>query len=65
MLAEHVADRHGRCRSCVNTCAGTAQPWPCALRLIADLAEKLHAARRGHGGSRPDRRGHTQHGALS
>jgi hypothetical protein len=43
MLAEHVPDRAGRCRSC--TKGGTGLPavaWPCSLHAVADLARRRH-----------------------
>ncbi len=45
LQVEHVGDNYGQCRTCRDTARGTAQPWPCALRLLADTAARLHHAR--------------------
>lgn len=47
LLAQHVADGGGRCRTC--TQGGTGLPvvrWPCSLHGIAELARHRHAERR-------------------
>lgn len=43
LLAVHLPDRNGRCRTC--TQGGTGLPgtqWPCALHGIASLARRRH-----------------------
>lgn len=45
LLAQHVPDRAGRCRTC--TKGGTGLPavaWPCLLHGLADLARRRHDA---------------------
>jgi phosphodiesterase/alkaline phosphatase D-like protein len=45
LLAEHVPDRGGRCRTC--TKGGTGLPstsWPCSIRGIAEMARRRHDA---------------------
>jgi hypothetical protein len=44
LLAQHVPDRSGRCRTC--TKGGTGLPalsWPCSIHGVADLARRCHA----------------------
>lgn len=44
LLATHLPDRSGRCRTC--TQGGTGLPgtqWPCALHGLAELARRSHA----------------------
>jgi hypothetical protein len=44
LLAQHIPDRAGRCRTCTE--GGTGLPslsWPCSIHGIADLARRCHA----------------------
>ncbi len=41
VLADHVADQHGRCRECRNA-AGVSAPWPCLSWEIAEEARQVH-----------------------
>ncbi|WP_240157215.1 hypothetical protein [Pseudonocardia broussonetiae] len=48
LLALHLPDRTGRCRTC--TQGGTGLPgthWPCALHGIAELARRRHGRAQG------------------
>jgi hypothetical protein len=52
LLAEHVPDRAGRCRTC--TKGGTGLPgvrWPCSLHGIADAARRSHDGTAGRAAS--------------
>jgi hypothetical protein len=43
LLATHLPDRSGRCRTC--TQGGTGLPgtqWPCALHGLAEMARRRH-----------------------
>ena len=43
LLAQHVPDRAGRCRTCTKGGTGLpAVPWPCSLHVVADLARRRH-----------------------
>jgi hypothetical protein len=45
LLADHVPDPSGRCRTC--TKGGTGLPstsWPCSIRGIAEMARRRHDA---------------------
>lgn len=46
LQSAHVSDGRGGCRSCRDVGRGTAQPWPCALRLITEMAEQIYDSRR-------------------
>ena len=46
LMAAHTADAGGRCRACRSAASGAAPVWPCGLAVIAELAERLDAARR-------------------
>lgn len=44
LLTLHRPDRNGRCRTCTQGGTGLpGTPWPCALRRIAELAQRRHA----------------------
>lgn len=48
LLQVHVAAESGRCRAC--TVPGTGTPgarWPCSVRQLAELAERIDRGRRG------------------
>jgi hypothetical protein len=53
LLSEHVADSSGHCRSCP-TSSGASPVWPCGLRMIGEVAERMAAqhARRSAGRNR-------------
>ncbi len=51
LLTEHVADSSGHCRSCP-TSSGASPVWPCGLRMIGELAERLTAQRAAHAAGR-------------
>jgi len=53
-LAEHVPDDHGRCREC-RADDGTAAPWPCAMRLLADEARGMNNGSRNGTNNGPHR----------
>jgi hypothetical protein len=45
LLAEHVPDRAGRCRTCTKGGTGLpSTPWPCSIRGIAEMARRQHDA---------------------
>jgi hypothetical protein len=45
LLAQHVPDRAGRCRTCTKGGTGLpTTPWPCVIHTIADRARCLHDA---------------------
>jgi hypothetical protein len=45
LLAQHVPDRAGRCRTCTKGGTGLpSTPWPCAIHGIADLARRRYDA---------------------
>ena len=45
LLAQHVPDRAGRCRTCTKGGTGLpSTPWPCVIHGIADLARRCHDA---------------------
>jgi hypothetical protein len=46
LLAAHLPDRLGRCRSC-RTASGSGERWPCSLHQIATEAQRLHGLRLG------------------
>jgi hypothetical protein len=47
LLAQHVPDRAGRCRTCTKGGTGLpSTPWPCVIHGIADLARRRHDADR-------------------
>jgi hypothetical protein len=47
LLAQHVPDRAGRCRTCTKGGTGLpSTPWPCVIHGIADLARRRHDAER-------------------
>jgi hypothetical protein len=41
VLAEHVADQHGRCQACRDE-GGFSASWPCLTREIAEQAKRIH-----------------------
>lgn len=48
LLAQHVPDRAGRCRTCTKGGTGLpTTPWPCVIHGIADMARRTYDARRG------------------
>lgn len=48
LLALHVPDRTGRCRTCTQGGTGLpGTPWPCALHGVAELARRRHAHAQG------------------
>jgi hypothetical protein len=43
LLAQHLPDDNGRCRTCTQGGTGLpGTPWPCALHGIATLAQRRH-----------------------
>lgn len=51
LLAQHMPDRSGRCRTCTKGGTGLpSQPWPCSIHGIAELARRRYDAVR----ERPD-----------
>jgi hypothetical protein len=43
LLAQHVPDRAGRCRTCTKGGTGLpTTPWPCVIHGIADMARRSH-----------------------
>jgi hypothetical protein len=47
LLAQHVPDRAGRCRTCTKGGTGLpSTPWPCVIHGIADLARRRYDADR-------------------
>jgi hypothetical protein len=48
LLALHLPDRTGRCRTCTQGGTGLpGTPWPCALHGIAELARHRHGRAQG------------------
>ncbi|GAA1327259.1 hypothetical protein [Pseudonocardia xinjiangensis] len=55
LLADHVPDGAGRCRTCTKGGTGLpSSPWPCSIHGIADMARRRHDADLA-GSGRPDR----------
>ena len=46
LLAEHAADRLGRCTTCRNA-SGSGVRWPCTLQQIAVQARRIYELRLG------------------
>jgi hypothetical protein len=47
LLAQHVPDRAGRCRTCTKGGTGLpTTPWPCVIHGIADMARRTYDAQR-------------------
>lgn len=47
LIAQHVADRAGRCRTCTKGGTGLpSTPWPCALYGIAAMARRRYESDR-------------------
>jgi hypothetical protein len=45
LLAQHVPDRAGRCRTCTKGGTGLpTTPWPCVIHTIADRARSVYDA---------------------
>jgi hypothetical protein len=52
LLAQHVPDRAGRCRTCTKGGTGLpTTPWPCVIHGIADMARRTYDAKRSHAAS--------------
>jgi hypothetical protein len=52
LLAQHVPDRAGRCRTCTKGGTGLpTTPWPCVIHGIADMARRSYDAQRGRAAS--------------
>lgn len=52
LLAQHVPDRAGRCRTCTKGGTGLpTTPWPCVIHGIADMARRSYDARRSRAAS--------------
>jgi hypothetical protein len=52
LLAQHVPDRAGRCRTCTKGGTGLpTTPWPCVIHGIADMARRSHDAQRSRAAS--------------
>ncbi|GAA0940364.1 hypothetical protein [Pseudonocardia zijingensis] len=52
LLAQHVPDRAGRCRTCTKGGTGLpTTPWPCVIHGIADMARRTHDAQRSRAAS--------------
>ena len=52
LLAQHVPDRAGRCRTCTKGGTGLpTTPWPCVIHGIADMARRRHDAERNRAAS--------------
>lgn len=52
LLAQHVPDRAGRCRTCTKGGTGLpTTPWPCVIHGIADMARRTYDAQRGRAAS--------------
>jgi hypothetical protein len=45
LLADHVADRSGRCKGCVGA-QGAGPVWPCSLARLAERAEQIVQGKR-------------------
>lgn len=46
LIAEHVNDGRGRCRSCVIGNSAGHMPWPCLLRQVAEAAAAFQRDRK-------------------
>jgi hypothetical protein len=47
LLAQHVPDRAGRCRTCTKGGTGLpTTPWPCVIHGIADMARRSYDEQR-------------------
>jgi hypothetical protein len=47
LLAQHVPDRAGRCRTCTKGGTGLrTTPWPCVIHGIADMARRTYDTER-------------------
>jgi hypothetical protein len=52
LLAQHVPDRAGRCRTCTKGGTGLpTTPWPCVIHGIADMARCTYDAQRSRAAS--------------
>jgi hypothetical protein len=52
LLAQHVPDRAGRCRTCTKGGTGLPTiPWPCVIHGIADMARRTYDAQRSRAAS--------------
>lgn len=52
LLAQHVPDRAGRCRTCTKGGTGLpTTPWPCVIHGIADMARQSYDAQRSRAAS--------------
>jgi hypothetical protein len=52
LLAQHVPDRAGRCRTCTKGGTGLpTTPWPCVIHGIADMARRTYDAERSRAAS--------------
>ena len=52
LLAQHVPDRAGRCRTCTKGGTGLpTTPWPCVIHGIADMARRSYDAQRNRAAS--------------
>jgi hypothetical protein len=52
LLAQHVPDRAGCCRTCTKGGTGLpTTPWPCVIHGIADMARHTYDAQRSHAAS--------------
>jgi hypothetical protein len=52
LLAQHVPDRAGRCRTCTKGGTGLpTTPWPCVIHGIADMARRTYDAQRSRAAS--------------
>ncbi|WP_459024874.1 hypothetical protein [Pseudonocardia sp. DLS-67] len=52
LLAQHVPDRAGRCRTCTKGGTGLpTTPWPCVIHGIADMARRSYDAQRSRAAS--------------
>jgi hypothetical protein len=52
LLAQHVPDRAGRCRTCTKGGTGLpTTPWPCVIHGIADMARRSYDAERSRAAS--------------
>jgi hypothetical protein len=49
LLADHVADRLGRCAAC-RRAGGSGEVWPCSLHHIARDAQRIYGLRLGRSG---------------
>jgi hypothetical protein len=52
LLAQHVPDQAGRCRTCTKGGTGLpTTPWPCVIHGIADMARRTYDAQRSRAAS--------------